>query len=147
LFLKDQEVHSVGKSYESYNFHGNQFALAINAATHVASSRPDLIKKFNVSLPKTFDELFALTDTGLLAMPEIPIHILMNFYVMCCLQGGDPFQREDYIVSEPSGIKALKVLKSLADRLNPEFFNWNPIQVYEAMTTREDLVYCTWAYG
>jgi len=147
LFLEDQEAHSVGKSYESYNFDSNQFALAIDAASPVASSRPDLIKKFNISLPKTFDELLALADKGLVAMPGIPIDTLMNYYMMCCVLGEDPFQREQYIVSEPTGIKALEMLKNLADRLNPEFFKWNPIQVYEAMSTRDDLVYCPWAYG
>jgi multiple sugar transport system substrate-binding protein len=147
LFLEDQEAHSVGKSYESYNFQGNQFALAIDAATPVASSRPDLMKKLNVAVPKTFDQVLALADKGLVTMPGIPIDTLMHYYMMCGALGEDPFQGEESIVGETNGIKALEMLKNLADRLNPEFFNWNPILVYEAMTTREDLVYCPWAYG
>ena len=39
------------------------------------------------------------------------------------------------------------MLKELAARLNPEFFDWNPIHVYEAMVNRDNLAYCPWAYG
>jgi multiple sugar transport system substrate-binding protein len=146
-FLENQKSYSVGKSFESYNFGGSQFALAIDAAAPVASSRPDLMKKFNASLPNTFDELLTLADKGLVTMPGIPIDTLMNFYMMCCVLGEAPFQSQDNVISKTTGIKALEMLKNLADRLNPEFFNWNPIRVYEAMTTRDDLAYCPWAYG
>jgi len=147
LFLEDQETHSVGKSYESYNFDGNQFALAIDASTPVASSRPDLIKKLNISLPRTFEELLELADKGLVTMPGIPIDTLMNYYMICCMLGEEPFQGEEFVVSKSTGTKALEMLKDLADRLNPEFFNWNPIRVYEAMTTTDNFAYCPWAYG
>ncbi|MEC3907856.1 extracellular solute-binding protein [Tamlana sp. 2201CG12-4] len=146
-FLEDQKNNSVGRSYESYNFGGDQFALPIDAATPVASSRPDLMERMNLSLPKTFNELLHLASKGVVTMPGIPIDTLMNFYMFCGVSGETPFQSPDQVVNEDVGKRALDMLKELADRLNPEFFYWSPIQVCEAMTTRDDLAYCPWAYG
>ncbi len=146
-FLDDQQANSVGKSYESYNFSGQQFALAIDAATLVASSRPDLMEQFNLQLPNNFDELLVLAAAGVVTMPGIPIDTLMNFYMFCCGLGEDPFQSADQMVSEDIGLRALAMHKELSDLLHPEYFDWNPIQVYESMTTRNDLAYCPWAYG
>ncbi|WP_026814207.1 ABC transporter substrate-binding protein [Arenibacter certesii] len=146
-YLKDQAAHSVGKSYESYHFGGHQFALPIDAAAPVASSRPDILEQMGLDLPKSFNDLLQLASKGLVTMPGIPIDTLMNFYMFCCVMGEEPFLSSDYVVSEAIGKKALEMLKELADRLNPEFFDWNPIRVYEAMTVRNDLAYCPWAYG
>ena len=146
-FLQDQELNSVGKSYESYQFGGNQYGLPIDAATPVASSRPDILKKNNLELPKTFEDLLVLAEKGWVTMPGIPIDTLMNFYMFCGALGEDPFQSSEQVVSENVGSKALELFKELTDRLNPEHFNWNPIKVYEAMASRSDLAYCPWAYG
>jgi multiple sugar transport system substrate-binding protein len=146
-FLLDQAVHSVGKSYESYHFGGHQFALPIDAATPVASSRPDILHQMDEVLPETFDDLIRLAEKGGVTMPGIAIDTLMNFYMMCCGLGEDPCQSPECVVEEKTGVKALEMLKELSDRLNPEFFNWNPIQVHEAMSGRDDLAYCPWAYG
>jgi len=42
-YLQDQLQHSVGGSHESYFYQGHQWALAIDAATPVASYRKDLL--------------------------------------------------------------------------------------------------------
>lgn len=146
-FLEDQKMNSVGKSYESYNFGGDQFALAIDAAAPVASSRPDVMERMGLPLPKNFDELLELASKGVVTMPGLSIDTLMNFYMFCCVLGEHPFQNSKSVVSAHIGVEALKMFKNLAGHLNPEFFDWNPIMVYEAMTDRDDLAYCPWAYG
>ncbi len=146
-FLEDLARHSVGKSYESYCFDGHLFALPIDAATPVAASRHDMLQQRDLALPKTYAELLQLAQTGCVTMPGIPIDTLMNFYMMCGGLGEDPLENEEVVVSENIGVQALQMLKALTDCLDPEFFDWNPIQVYEAMTNREDLIYCPWAYG
>lgn len=146
-YLEDQKLNSVGQSYESYNFGGDQFALPIDAATPVASCRPDILEKLNTSIPNSFDDLLALAAKGAVTMPGIPIDTLMNFYMFCNAIGETPCIADDIVVTEQNGIKALEMYKELSDRLDPEHFHWNPIQVYEAMVQREDLAYCPWAYG
>lgn len=146
-YLKDQEINSVGASYESYNFNHHQWALPIDAATPVASSRPDLLAEYGLSLPKSFDDLLALADKGLVALAGIPIDVLMNFYTLCCSLGEDPCQTDDVVISSETGIKALKMYRQLATKIDEANFNRNPIQVYEAMTQSDEIAYCPFAYG
>jgi multiple sugar transport system substrate-binding protein len=146
-FLKDQEQNTVGHSYESYNYDGRQWALAIDAATPVAASRPDLLAQHGLALPKTYDDLLALTKRGLVAFPAIPIDALMTFYTFCCSLGEDPCQQEDTVITEATGIKALQLYRDLALHIDPACFNRNPIQTYEAMTQGDTIAYCPFAYG
>ncbi|SDJ08848.1 multiple sugar transport system substrate-binding protein [Pedobacter sp. ok626] len=146
-YLDDQRVNTVGHSFESYSYDGHQWALPIDAATPVASSRPDLLKKHGFELPASFSDLLKLADKGLVAFAGIPIDVLMNFYTFCCSLGEDPCQQEDLIVSRYTGVKALQMYRELASKIHPDNFKRNPIQVYEAMTLSDDIAYCPFAYG
>lgn len=146
-YIADQQQNTVGRSCESYSYDGHQWALAIDAATPVASSRPDLFEKHNLQLPKSFDDLLALADKGLVAFAGIPIDVLMSFYMFCCSLGEDPCQNEEQIISQETGIKALQLFRELASKIDPANFNRNPIQVYEAMTKTDAVAYCPFAYG
>lgn len=146
-YLKDQELNSVGHSYESYNYNGHQWALAIDAATPVAASRPDLLEKHGLDVPKTYNELLSMARRGLIAFPGIPIDSLMTFYTFCCSLGEDPCQQEEVVVSNDTGIKALELYRQLAKEIDPACFYRNPIQTYEAMTQGDEIVYCPFAYG
>jgi len=133
-FMKDLELQTVGRSHESYSSNGHQWALAVDAATPVASSRPDILKEKGLTLPKTYDDLLALAKQGLVIMPGIPQDTLMNFYMMCCTMGEDVCISKDHVVSDEVGINALKMLRELAVEMDAKIFDWNPIRVYEAMT-------------
>lgn len=146
-YLADQAAHSVGKSHESYDFDGYHTALAIDAATPVASYREDLLKREGLDLPATWDDLLALAERGKVAIPAIPIDSLMNFYMMCVTLGEEPFLDQDVVVSRETGSLALDMLRELASKCPRDIFNWNPIRVYEALSSRDDLVYCPFAYG
>lgn len=146
-FLQDQAENSVGLSYPSYTFDKHQWALPVDAAAPVASSRPDLLEKAGVGLPRTLDDLFELADRGLVAFPAIPIDTLMNFYMFCLAFGEEPFTGTDRVVSEEIGNKALQILKKLANKVDPVCFERNPIRTYEAMTRGDDIAYCPFAYG
>jgi multiple sugar transport system substrate-binding protein len=146
-FLNDQQQNTVGRSFESYSYEGHQWALAIDAATPVASSRPDLLEHHSLKLPKSYDELLELANTGLVGFSLISIDTLMSFYMFCCSLGEEPCQQENRVISEEVGIKALKMFRQLAEKIDPAFFFKNPIQVYETMTQTDTIVYCPFAYG
>lgn len=146
-YLKDQERNSVGQSYESYFYDEHLWALPIDAATPVAASRPDLLAEKGLQLPKTFEDLLALADQGLVAFAGIPIDVLMNFYTLCCSLGEDPCQNDEEVVSQELGVKVLKIYRELASKMDKANFNRNPIQVYEAMTITDEIAYCPFAYG
>lgn len=146
-FLQDQLNNSVGGSHESYQYNGHQWALAIDAATPVASYRLDLFEKNNQTVPNTWDELLALARLGKVAVPAIPIDLLMNFYMFCIAHGQEPFSNEAEVIDEATGIKALETMQQLYSLVNKEMFCFNPIAVAEAMTSSENYWYCPFAYG
>lgn len=142
-FLADQAENSVGKSHESYCFDGYQSALAIDAATPVAASRPDLLAE----TPKDWTELVELAKEGKVAIPGIPQDTLMSFYMVCSTLGEDVAVSKDYFISDEIGIKALEMLRDLGQYIDAECYDMNPIKVYEAMTLGDKYSYSPFAYG
>ena len=145
--MQDQAENSVGHSHPSYIFDGGQCALAIDAATPVASYRPDLLARYELEQPRTWRDLLALARKDRVIMPGIPIDTLMNFYMLCATQGEAPFVDDEWAVSDDMGLQALEQLRELAGLCPKDIFNWNPIAVYEALSRRDDFVYCPFAYG
>jgi multiple sugar transport system substrate-binding protein len=90
-YLQDQLKNTVGFSHLSYQYNLHQWALAIDAATPAASYRVDLLEKNNAKLPATWHDLLQLAKRGKVAVPAIPIDLLMNFYTFCIAAGKDPF--------------------------------------------------------
>jgi len=146
-FLADQAANSVGPSHQSYRYDDRQWALAIDAATPVASWRPDLLERHDTAVPGTWDELLDLARRGLVIMPAIPQDTLMNFYMLCCVPGSDLFASDEVVVNDELGVTALEQLRELASLQPREVFDWNPIRVYETMTRGDDYAYCPFAYG
>ena len=144
-FLDEQVAHSVGPSARSYSIDGHQWALAIDTATPVASWRPDLIAEGD--RPRSWADLLKLARTGRVLIPGIPVDTLMNFYMVCSTLGEDVAQSAERMVSAEVGVRALGMLRVLAQSLDPLFFDLNPIRVYEAMTATDRFAYCPFAYG
>jgi len=142
-FLADQASNSVGQSHQSYNYNNQQWALAIDAATPVASYRKDLLP----NPPKNWNELLELANTGKVAIPAIPIDVLMNFYTFCIALGKEPFLTKDAIVDQETGIAAINTMKQLYQKLDTKLFSCNPIAVAELMSSTDDYWYCPFAYG
>jgi multiple sugar transport system substrate-binding protein len=145
-YLNDQLNNSVGNSHLSYNYDNKQWALAIDAATPAASYRRDLFEKNNYKIPQTWDDVLELAKAGKVAVPAIPIDLLMNFYTFCIAQGKEPFQSEEEITDEPTGVAAIETMKGLYSIVDKKMFSCNPIAVAELMSTTDDHWYCPFAY-
>ena len=145
-YLKDQLENSVGGSHQSYAFNQHQWALAIDAATPAASYRADLFEKNNATLPLTWDELISLANDGKVAVPAIPIDLLMNFYMFCIAKGETPFNNEEEVIGLETGKAALTMMHELYSRVDKKMFELNPIGVAELMTKSDDYWYCPFAY-
>lgn len=142
-FMKDLATNSVGKSHESYSYDGYQWALAIDAATPVAASRPDLLK----SLPETWEDLLEIAKQGCVVIPGIPQDTLMSFYMVCCSLGEEVCVENAYVVSPETGVQALEILRSLGQYIDTECYDMNPINVYESMIGGDKYAYSPFAYG
>lgn len=145
-FQADQGRHSVGKSHESYQFDGHQWALAIDAATPVSGWRRDLLQKEGFPVPQTWNELTELARLGLVAFPGIPIDSLMHFYMVCGGLGELPFS-SDKMISTAVGTQALEMLRGLCGLVSRECAHRNPIATWELLTTTGTVALCPFAYG
>src|SRR4030095_11800333 len=145
-YLDDQLINSVGYSHPSYIYKNSQWALAIDAATPAASYRTDLLEKNNIDLPQTWEDVLALAKQGKVAVPAIPIDLLMNFYSFCIAYGKEPFQNLDEVIDEETGITAIETMKKLYSLIDKKMFSSNPIAVAELMSSTDDHWYCPFAY-
>ncbi|MEO8415593.1 MAG: extracellular solute-binding protein [Ginsengibacter sp.] len=146
-YLKEQLNNSVGYSHLSYNYEGHQWALAIDAAAPVASYRPDLLERNNTVVPETWLEIIFLARKGKLAVPSIPVDLLMHFYMFCGTHGNDPFLDGEEVIDRETGLKSLSSMKELWSLVNKKMFECNPIAIAELMTLTDDYWYCPFAYG
>ena len=145
-YLDDQLNNSVGYSHLSYNYNNRQWALAIDAATPAASYRKDLFEKNNCKLPQTWTDVIGLAKAGKVAVPAIPIDVLMNFYTFCVAEGKEPFTSGERIIDEKTGIAAIQKMQQLYALLDKKMFHCNPIAIAELMSTTDEYWYCPFAY-
>ena len=146
-FLADQAAHSVGRSHQSYQFGGGQWALAIDAACPVSVWRPDLLAKFAVSVPRTFDEMINLAERGLVCCPSIALDTYGNFLNLLMAAGETIFPNEEEVADRTAALTALDRLKALSDLVPDRFFELNPIRTLELMSQSDEFAYAPYTYG
>jgi multiple sugar transport system substrate-binding protein len=100
-----------------------------------------------MALPETWADVIRMAKSGRVAVPAIPIDMLMNFYTFCIACGGEPFLSKREIISKEIGIAAINTMKELYCRLDRKMFNYNPIAVAELMSSTDDYWYCPFAYA
>jgi multiple sugar transport system substrate-binding protein len=140
----------VGKSYQSYVFDGELWALPIDAAAQVAAYRPDLLEEVGSSVPGTWDDVIALAKIrpGIVSVPLMPTDALMVFFTMCANSGEEPFSiGKEVVASDKTGLAALELIGQLASYCNPESLYWNPIQMWESMAATDITAYCPLGFG
>lgn len=148
-FLNQQAANSVGASHPSYRFNDRQWTLATDAAAPIATWRPDLIERYELALPQTWDDLVALARAGHVTVSAFPVDILMHSYMFSEALGGKPFENGQLAIEEAlaEGLELLRVLVSLCDATCLER---NPIRTAEWMSSVDDdprAAYCPFAYG
>ncbi|MDQ8201413.1 extracellular solute-binding protein [Pelagicoccus sp. SDUM812003] len=146
-FLADQRVNSVGKSYESYEYDGKQWALAIDAATPVSAFRRDLLEKAGLEVPRTWDELIAVGRKGLLVCSAIPLDVYGNFLNLCITDGAELFPNDEEIVDGEAGLLALERLREMMSYVPERYYGMNPIAALEEMSSTDEAGYDPYLYG
>ena len=147
--LNAVKISSAGPSYESYNYHGKQWALPIDAAMQCASYRADLMQ--NESLPTSWEKVFDLaknlaTKKLYIGMALCPTDCLCSFLSLTA-RLGSPIQENNELLVDPSvGIKALSMLRSMRDAFHPKALDWNPIALYDYMSEHNDIAYSPLAF-
>jgi len=143
---------SAGPSWDSYWYRGGLWALPIDAATQVASYRPDLLLSLSSSVPDTFDRVLELGNAArkagtFIIVPACPIDAISLFFTLTANLGHPIPEAREYFVEEDVAQEVLDRLHSLIAVAHPNSTNWNPIQVYDFMVSSSDAVYCPYAFG
>jgi multiple sugar transport system substrate-binding protein len=148
-FLADQAANSVGGSHESYRFQGKQWTLASDAATPIATWRPDLMEKHGLTLPDTWEDVLDLAKRGFVTVSAFPIDMLMHSYTFCAALGHSPFQDGSGVAPDQILAAALAELRKLTTFCDSACLGRNPIRTAEWMsqTTDPRAAYCPFAYG
>jgi multiple sugar transport system substrate-binding protein len=147
-FAKD----SVGPSWDSYWYDGGLWAYPIDAATQVASYRPDLMAAFPDPVPPSFDAVLQLGKKARAAgkyivVPACPTDAISLFFTLSANLGYPvPLEREIF-VEELVARSVLDRLHALIAVAHPGSVGWNPIQVYDHMVTHSDALYCPYGFG
>jgi multiple sugar transport system substrate-binding protein len=135
---------SLGLSYPSYGWNGQQWAYPIDAAAQVQAIRADLIAQ----APANWSEVLDLARRGRVAVPLRPPHVLMSFFTLtanaghaCRNDGRGP------LVKRETGIAALQQLARLAALIDPACFGWDPIDVLERMAHDDTYACAPLIYG
>ena len=141
--LADLEKHSVGLSHQSYNFQGRQWALAIDAATPVASCREDVVP----DPPSRWNDVVELARRQKVAFALIPINALMTFMGLARNLGHEIAVGE-CLVDPVAGRLVLDMMKEIQLLMEPRCLDLDPIGVLDWMASEVDgPVYIPFGYG
>ncbi|WP_395819461.1 extracellular solute-binding protein [Devosia sp.] len=149
--LQQLAAQSVGPSFASYDY-GGLWALPTDAASQVASYRPDLLAGFADEPPRSFA---AVLDFGRrarkagkwLAMPSCQSDAACLVATVAANIGAPIRNDTDYLLPKDAFGQVLGHLRQIAELSLPEARHWNPIQTYEAMCATDDIVYVPFGFG
>jgi len=152
-YLDDQRRHSVGPSYASYTFEGQQWALAIDAACQVSASRPDLwTRETDMELADSWSGVATLASRlgnadFRVAMPLNPNHAYCAFISVGLSDAGEGFWPFGECCNLDVGMEALGFLKRLAQDLHPASRDSDPIGISDRMAESNEIVFVPLMFG
>ena len=139
--LKQQ---SVGPSHTSYEIGGHQWGLAIDAATPVATYRPDRLN----AAPTKWHEVLELAREGDVGFALIPINALMTFLGMARNLGMNVAEDPEQFIADADGTHVLNALLEIVSLMDPRCLTLDPIGVFEWMGRSKDApAYSPFGYG
>ncbi|MEM6393674.1 MAG: ABC transporter substrate-binding protein [Planctomycetota bacterium] len=137
------EAGSVGRSYESYLYDGQQWALPIDAASQVSAWRDGFLE----AAPASWQECVDIAGKARVVWPLHPVHALMSFYTLSASLG-HPCGGDDGVFADESvAVGVFEELAKLVERVPSACFGMDPIDVLGLIGKGEaDLVPHTYGY-
>lgn len=125
---------------------------SLDAATQVASYRPDLLRALSPAVPDTFDDVLELGEKArkagkYIVVPACTTDAISLFFTLSANLGYPIPEERDLFVDDSVAAEVLDRLHALIEIAHPRSLEWNPIQVYDFMTSACDAVYCPYGFG
>lgn len=146
------EADSVGKSWQSYQSGGHQWALPIDAAAQVAAYRPDLFEAFADAPPRTHEEVVTLGRKVVasgkhLGLPLVPTDAMCLIITGAESSGHVIGASPEVFLGHDAVAEIVDRLRELAALSHPSSWSWNPIRCFDHMIAHDDVVYVPFAFG
>ncbi|HMH32982.1 MAG TPA: extracellular solute-binding protein [Puia sp.] len=147
--LATLHAQSAGPSFSSYDYGGHQWALPVDAACQSACYRPDLLKE---SVPQDWSGVFALArklakERQFVGMALCPTDALCSFLSLTAQFGTAMEEEKKSALDERKTAAVLELMRGMRDHFHADSLAWNPVQLYEHMSTQDDLVYSPLAFN
>ena len=144
--LKDQ---TAGPCFSSYNYKGKQWAIPVDAAMQCSANRPDLLG--GVAVPKNWPDVFELRDllkkqNLQVGMALCPTDSLCSFLTITAQLGSPVQEGNEMLVKRKTGLQSLELMRRMRDNFHENSLDWNPIQLYDYMSTHDDIAYAPLAF-
>ena len=154
-FIENQKQNSVGRSFESYNWEGHQWALPADAAAQVSAYRKDLMDKYGQVIPQTWSDVFALADSlenqeqpaPVIGIPFVPVHAYSSFYTLCSQLSDKIVWSDGSDLDLDVGEKVLTLLNRLLSKAHKISFDSDPIKLLDKMGSTDEIAYTPLVYG
>lgn len=145
--LQEQEMNSVGQSFQSYQTSDHQWALAIDASSQVSAYRPDLLRRNNFEIPQSWKDVVTMSAYYDFAIPLTNQDVLAHFYAIYMTLAAYQGVKDKDLFNTPIAEESIELLTELCSNIDKACFNWSSVQVFEAMTTTDQFVYCPLGFG
>ena len=139
----EMSTHSVGQSYQSYDFAGHQWAFPIDAAAQVQAYRPDLLAR----PVRRWAEAAALARQGKVILPMRAPHSLMSFFTLAANLGTPCNHSGSELIAPADGVRVIETLRQVSDHIEADQFDMDPIAASEAMATSDRFALMPLGYG
>ena len=129
---------TVGASFPSYTWQGQQWALPIDAATQVQAWRPDRLR----APAADWREVMDLARAGHVALPLRAPHVLMCLYTLTAQLGAPGQVGGPDLFHAEAASAAIALLRELVPHLSASCFEQDPIAVFEDMARKDSAIHC-----
>src|SRR6185437_11311051 len=152
-FFAMLEREGVGPSSRSYDYGGGVWGLPTDAAAQVASYRPDLLAALNFDgPPRSFAEVIDLGKAARkagkwLGLPGVQSDAACLVATLAANLGLPISPNSDELLPTDIFTTALDYLAQLRSFCHPESPDRNPIMIYDAMSSGDNIVYVPFGFG
>lgn len=79
-------------------------------------------------------------------MPGFPADLFLNFMGICVSHGSTVASTREVLLERTIALECLDELRELAALMPAEIYAWNPIALYEQLSSTDEFAYCPFAY-
>jgi multiple sugar transport system substrate-binding protein len=149
--LERRAMDSIGGSHESYRLGGHQWALAMDAACHVAAGRPDLLPPDE--WPRSWAAAVELAESlagrqgPRVAVPLVATDVFCLFMSVLASLASPAFSSREHLAEPGVAREAFEIMRRLARASDADCWDRNAIDVLEAAATTDDIAYVPAVFG